>query len=147
METQNPVDQQYLENQVLAPKSEPHIVYVTWPDDVMYPHLWPVLAEIAGRQDRMVTLVTAVVADTMEFCEKMQVLVVPSIFLFRRGNLEATLSGFLPIDRLAELVGDLTKPTTVEEMAETIERARQAIAEGKSGPEIADILRPGLSDE
>lgn len=136
----NLVDQQYLETNVLEKKSPAHIVYVTWNEDTFYSHLAPILQSVADDATREVTMVTVSDETATPFCEKYQVLFFPTIFLFRRGQLQATLSGFLPVDRLQEIINDLTSPTTVEAMAEQISDARQAIEEGKSGAEIAKIL-------
>jgi len=136
----NPIDQSYLEREVLTKESVPHVVYVTWPEDTFYPHLMPVLESVAADADRDVTVVTAPVADTTPFCEKYQVLFIPTVFMFRRGILRGTLSGFLPLDKMREIIRDLTDPTSVETMAEQIEEARKALDRGAPPEEIAEIL-------
>lgn len=140
MKWTNPIDQAYLEREVLTKESPAHLVYVTWPEDTFYPHLMPVLESVAADAERALTVCTAPVADTTPFCEKYQVLFIPTVFLFRRGILRGTLSGFLPVDKLTEIVKELTDPTSVESMAEQIEEARQALDRGAPPDEIADIL-------
>lgn len=140
MELHSPVTQEYIDTEVLTKESGPHIIYVTWPEDTFYPHLMPhILAAVP--EDSGVKVVTAQVSETYAFCEKHQVLFVPTVFAFRRGKLEATVSGFLPPDRLAKIITDLTSPTTVEQLNERIDAAKAAMEAGLPSSEIADLLR------
>lgn len=139
MELHNPIDQDYLDREVLTKESGPHVVYVTWPEDTFYPQLMPwILSAVPEGAD--VKVVTAQVDDTMAFCEKYQVCFVPSIFFFRRGRSAATVSGFIPVENLQKIISDLVSPTTVEQLNDRITAAKAAMAEGLPAVDVERLL-------
>ena len=140
MELHSPVNQDYLDTEVLTKESGPHVIYVTWPEDTFYPHLMPLILE-AVPEGNETKVITVAVGTCPGFCEKYQVLFVPTIFAFRRGKLEATISGFLPPDRLSKIITDLASPTTVEQLNERIDAAKAAMEAGLPSNEIAALLR------
>ncbi|QRE00946.1 hypothetical protein [Nocardia phage NC1] len=140
MDPHNPITQEYLDTEVLTKESGPHVVYVTWPEDTFYPHLMPWILD-AVPADSEVKVVTAKVDDTMAFCQKYQVLFIPTIFFFRRGRSEATMSGFIPAENLRKIISDLVSPTTVEQLNERIDAAKKAMAEGLPADEVERLLK------
>lgn len=140
MELHNPITPEYLDTEVLTKESGPHVVYVTYAEDTFYPYLMPWIVE-AVPEDTDVKVVTVSVEDCLAFCQKYQVLFVPMIFFFRRGKNEATVSGFIPLDRLRKIITDLCSPTTVEQLNERIDAAKAAMEAGLPSSEIANLLR------
>ncbi|WNY15174.1 thioredoxin [Rhodococcus phage MacGully] len=124
--------QEYLEENVLQKESKPHIVYVTYADDLYRQHLVPALEEAVAAAKRKADFpveMTIVLADGFgegrAFAEKFQVLFMPAIFVFRRGEVVEMLGGFLPPEVLAERVAEACRPSSAELLHAEIVRQQQ----------------------
>lgn len=119
---------EYLEEFVLKPDSEAHIIYVTAADDGYQPYLIPVLQEVAEAIDGKIDilLVDAEKDEFYPFCSSAQVLVFPTILFYRKGKLATTVAGFIPTEKLIAIARDAAEPTTAEKVMELAREASEA---------------------
>lgn len=121
------VSQSYLEENVLHKEAKPHIVFVTYVDDPYREYLLPTLEAAiseAREKSRHPVDMTIVLADgfgeARPFAEKYQVLYMPTVFVFRRGEVVEMLSAFIPPELFTERIIEASKPTSAEALAEDI---------------------------
>ena len=119
---------EHLEEFVLKPDSEPHIIYVTATDDGYRPYLIPVLQEVTEAIDGKIDilLVDAEKDEFYSFCSSAQVLLFPTILFFRKGKLATTVAGFIPKEQLISIARDASEPTTAEKVMELAREAAEA---------------------
>ncbi|WNM69963.1 hypothetical protein SEA_GUYFAGIERI_60 [Rhodococcus phage GuyFagieri] len=124
------VGQAYLDEKVLHRDADPHIVYVTGADDFYKKVVYPILEEVIDSTDGEMTVVEVDAFGGATFPADYQVLFVPTMFFFRRGEVQQSVTGIIPTDILMELAREACKPTTAETLAEQIRQAQEKIGEG-----------------
>jgi len=131
------VDQYYLDREVTAPGSAGHAVYVTCKGDTFRNEMIRQFEEAVGHKAKVVVIA---IETHPEFCEKFQVMMVPTVLSFNRGKLRSTIGGgFIPIDDLRRLLDEMLTPaadtTGVTAAAKLVEIKRTIDA----GGDIEDI--------
>ncbi|WNM69869.1 hypothetical protein SEA_APIARY_61 [Rhodococcus phage Apiary] len=124
------VDQKYLDENVLHREGTPHLVYVTSDDDFYKRLVYPVLEEVISSTDGDMTVVEVDAFGDATFPADYQVLFVPTMFFFRRGEVQQSVTGIIPTDILMELAREACKPTTAEMLAEQLREAQEKTGQG-----------------
>ena len=123
------VTTEFMDKEVLRKDAAPFVLYVTGEGDVFLPHLCPILeqaileseASLSGNHKPISLIVMDGLApESIEFAERFQVLFFPTIFIFRRGQVQQVISGFIPEEVLRDLMSAAMKPSNAEAMSEDI---------------------------
>jgi len=116
------VNDRWLQENVLQANSKPALVYVTGEMDAISRQNLHTLERISEAHPK---LAVVAVDATAEFAATYQVIFVPTLFLFRRGNLHSTMGGLLPAEDMLKRAPEWAKLSSAELLAEEIERQQR----------------------